>query len=295
MNVGVVLPLAESDGPGRMPGWTDVLAFARHAEAAGLDSVWVFDHFYGNAPGGPVEGMLEPWTILSALAASTRRVELGQVVMCTAYRNPGLLAKMATTADAVSEGRLVLGLGAGWHDQEYEAFGYPVDHRFSRFEEALAVVEPLLRGESVTLEGRFVHVRDAVLVPAPDRRIPIMIAGRGPRMLRLTARHADAWNTAWFGAPDDRLRERLADLERALEAEGRDPSTLRRTIGLEVLDPDTRAPDGEPVPFGGTVDELARVLDAHEALGFQDAIVVLQPMNEASIDRLARAVELRTR
>lgn len=120
-----------------MPSWPDIRAFAEHAEGAGLDSVWVCDHFFGSMPGAPLEGVHEAWTLAAALATATTRVEVGQLVMCATYRNPGLLAKMAVTADAVSGGRPVLGLGAGWHDTEYEAFGYPIDHRVGRLEEAL--------------------------------------------------------------------------------------------------------------------------------------------------------------
>ena len=120
---------------------------------------------------------------------------------------------MAATADMVSGGRLILGLGAGWYDAEYEAFGYPTDHRVGRFEEALQIIGPLLRGERVTLAGRYYQVGDAVLLPPPDRQIPILVAANRPRMLRLTARYADAWHTASFGHPDDLLRRRLADLE----------------------------------------------------------------------------------
>ena len=123
------------------------------------------------------------------------------------FRNPGILAKMAVTADAVSDGRLVLGLGAGWHDPEYLAFGFPTDHRVSRFEEALQIIGPLLRGERVSVTGRYHQVRDAVLLPAPERPIPTLVAGHGPRMLQLTARHADAWNTAWYGLPDGQAGE----------------------------------------------------------------------------------------
>ena len=164
--------------------------------------------------------------------------------MCTSFRHPALLAKMATTADAVSGGRLILGLGAGWYDPEYEAFGYPTDHRVGRFEEAISIIGHLLRGERVTLAGSYYQVRDAVLRPPPDRPIPILVAAKGRRMLRLTARYADAWNTAWFGLPDDLLHRRLAELNAALEAEGRDPATLRRTVGMEVWDPDTTGPGG---------------------------------------------------
>ena len=291
MRIGVVVPMAASDGSGQVPTWPQVRAFGQHAEAVGLHSVWVCDHLLS---GPPDDGIHEGWTILAALAASTRRVELGQLVTCTSFRHPALLAKMATTADTVSGGRLTLGLGAGWYDPEYRAFGYPTDHRVGRFEEAIGIIGPLLGGERVTLAGSYYQVRDAVLRPPPDRPIPILVAAKGQRMLRLTARYADAWNTAWFGLPDDLLSRRLAELHAALEAEGRDPATLRRTVGIQVWDPDTTGPDddlGEAV--GRSVDELAQALDAYERLGFDDLIVQLAPKTTRSLDRLAQALELR--
>jgi alkanesulfonate monooxygenase SsuD/methylene tetrahydromethanopterin reductase-like flavin-dependent oxidoreductase (luciferase family) len=266
--------MSVSDGPGQVPTWAQVRAFGEHAEAVGLDSVWVCDHLLA---GPPEDGIHEGWTILAALAASTRRVELGQLVMCTSFRHPALLAKMATTADTVSGGRLILGLGAGWYDPEYTAFGYPTDHRVGRFEEAIGIIGPLLR-------------------PPPDRPIPILVAAQGRRMLRLTARSADAWNTAWYGLPDELLCRRLAELHAALEAEGRDPATLRRTVGMEVRDPAATDPGGaQGQGFGGSVDELARAIDAHERLGVDDLIVQLEPKTTRSLDRLAEALELRTR
>ena len=287
VRVGVIVPMSFSDGPGRMPSWPHIQTFAEHAEAVGLDSVWVCDHFYGSSPGDPLEGVHEAWTLASALAVSTTRVEVGQLVTCATYRSPGLLAKMAVTADAVSGGRIVLGLGAGWHDTEYDAFGYPTDHRISRLEEYLQIVVPLLAGETVSFSGRYHQAADAVLLPAPDRRIPLLVAGNGPRLLGLTARYADAWNTAWFAAPDDRLRSRVAALEAALEKERRDPSTLRRTVGMLVADPGV-SPD-EADAFTGSVEELAETLRQFGELGFADVIAVLEPMNERSLDRLAEA------
>ena len=294
MRIGVVVPMAVSDGPGPMPTWPQVRTFGQHAEAVGLDSVWVCDHLLA---GPPDDGIHEGWTILAALAASTRRVELGQLVMCTSFRHPALLAKMATTADTLSGGRLILGLGAGWYDPEYEAFGYPTDHRAGRFEEAIGIIGPLLRGERVTMAGTYYQVRDAVLRPPPDQPIPILVAAQGWRMLRLTARYADAWNTAWFGLPpDELLHRRLADLDAALEAEGRDPATLRRTVGMEVRDPAATDPGGDlGEGFGGSVDELAWAIDAYEQLGFDDLIVQLEPTTMRSLDRLAEALKLRTR
>jgi alkanesulfonate monooxygenase SsuD/methylene tetrahydromethanopterin reductase-like flavin-dependent oxidoreductase (luciferase family) len=294
MRIGVVLPMSLSDGPGQMPTWPQVRAFGQHAEAIGLHSVWVCDHLLSGPSDGRTEGIHEGWTIVAALAASTRRVELGQLVMCVSFRRPALLAKMATTADAVSGGRLILGLGAGWYDPEYEAFGYPIDHRVGRFGEAIGIIGSLLRGQTVTMVGTYYQVRDAVLCPPPDRPIPILVAAKGWRMLRLTARYADAWNTAWFGLPDDLLHRRLADLDAALAAEGRDPATLRRTVGMEVRDPEATDP-GEDLgeAFGGSVDELARAIDAYEQLGFDDLIVQLAPKTTRSLDRLAEALQLR--
>jgi alkanesulfonate monooxygenase SsuD/methylene tetrahydromethanopterin reductase-like flavin-dependent oxidoreductase (luciferase family) len=178
----------------------------------------------------------------------------------------------------------------GRHDTEYEAFGYPTDHRVSRLEEFLEIVVPLLHGETVSFAGRHHRVADAVLLPPPDRRIPLLVAGNGPRILGLTARYAEAWNTAWFAGPDERLRERVAALETALGEEGRDPSTLRRTVGMYIADPAV-APD-ESDAFTGSVDELAETLRRFGELGFADVIAVLEPMNERSLDRLAEARDL---
>ncbi len=288
MRIGVTLPMSGSDGPGRAPSWAEMRAFTAHAEAIGLHSVWVYDHLLFRSPDQPDEGIHEAWTVLSALAASTSTIELGQLVMCMSFRNPGVLAKMAATADAISGGRVLLGVGAGWHDPEYMAFGFPTDHRVARFEEALQIVGPLLRGERISFDGRYHQVSDAVLLPAPERRVPILIAGHGPRMLRLTARHADAWNTAWYGLPDEQLDKRLADLRAALDAEGRDPATLRRTVGLgwDLTHPDQIG--------GGSADALAGALDSYEALGVDDVIVSLQPADAAGLDRIGRAIEIRS-
>jgi alkanesulfonate monooxygenase SsuD/methylene tetrahydromethanopterin reductase-like flavin-dependent oxidoreductase (luciferase family) len=252
-------------------------------------------HFFHKPSSGPIDGQLEAWTVVSALAAATERVEIGTLVLCSSFRHPSTVAKMAATADEVSGGRLILGLGAGWHDAEYDAFGFAKDHRVDRFEEALGIVVPLLRGETVTFDGRYFTTRDAVLEPPPSRDIPVLVAAFGPRMLRLTARHADAWNTAWFGAPDEHLRGRLEALDATLAAQGRDTATLERTVGIEVRDPSLGSvqEDGEDRSFGGSVDELAEAIAAYDELGIDHLIVVLQPMTEASLERLALAVARR--
>jgi probable F420-dependent oxidoreductase len=296
MKIGAILPAAD-DGGRPTPPWPVVRSFAQAAEDQGFNSVWMFDHFFYRPSDGPTEGQHEAWTIVSAVAAATERLEIGTLVLCSSFRSPSLVAKMAATADEVSGGRLILGLGAGWHDAEYDAFGFPRDHRVGRFEEALQIVAPLLRGETVTFDGRYHEARDAVLRPAPTRTVPVLVAAFGRRMLRLTARHADAWNTAWFGAPDDRLAERLRALDAALEAEGRDPATLARTVGVNVVDldqdPDAGDDDDDDRSFRGSVDELARAIDDYEALGIDHLIVLLQPMTEASLERLAAALARR--
>src|SRR5260221_6656496 len=144
MKIGIALPIAEEDGEAGQPGYPAIRAMAVGAEAAGFDWVWVFDHLLFRFD-GETTGIHECWTILAAVAEATSRVELGTLVMCTGFRNAALLAKMAATLDHLSDGRLILGVGAGWHDPEYEAFGYPTDHKVSRFEEALGVITDLIR------------------------------------------------------------------------------------------------------------------------------------------------------
>lgn len=168
MKIGLVLPLAEY--PWKQPSYPEIRSLALAAEDAGFDSLWVFDHLLFRGPDGPAEGIWESWTVLSALAEATRRVELGTFVLCTAFRNPAVLAKMAVTLDAVSGGRLILGLGSGWHRPEFDAFGIPFDHRVDRFEEALRIILPLLRtGRLARFEGRYHRVEDAELRPAGVR------------------------------------------------------------------------------------------------------------------------------
>lgn len=229
--------------------------------------------------------------MLSAVAGITERIELGTIVVASAFRNPGLMANMAATLDRVSGGRLVLGVGAGWHDPEFEAYGYPTSYKVSRFEEWIQILVPLLRGETVDFEGRWYQARAGAVFPPPARRMPILIAGNKPRMMRLVARYADAWNTAWFARPDDRLRERLRDLDTALEAEGRDPATLERTIGLLVRDPDQPSGEEEEGWFAGGVEELAELLREYEQL-CAHVLVITEPRTTRSVERLAEAVRL---
>ncbi len=294
MRIGIVLPIAEEDGDPDMPSYALIREMAVAAEAAGFDSIWVYDHLLFRFD-GRTTGIHECWTILSAIAEATKRAELGTLVMCTGFRNAGLLAKMAATLDHVSGGRLILGVGSGWHDPEYEAFGYPTDHKVSRFEESLAVIASLIREGKVTLEGRYITARDAVLRPPARPDLPILVAAEGPRMLELTARHADAWNLAWFGLPDERLARIREALSQACERVGRDPATLSITVGITVRYPelafattDAKAPTGPAL--SGTPAEIAAGLAAHAAAGADHVIAALEPATPATLAAFAQAV-----
>jgi alkanesulfonate monooxygenase SsuD/methylene tetrahydromethanopterin reductase-like flavin-dependent oxidoreductase (luciferase family) len=288
MRIGVTLPMADGDAAdGRAPTYEATLAFARLAEATGLDSIWAFDHLIFRFRDEPDGGVREAWTTLAAVAAVVPRVELGTLVMCSSFRNPALMAKMAAALDDLAGGRLILGLGSGWHDPEYQAFGYPTDHKVGRFAEDLEITARLVHGERVTFNGRWRSVGDAVLAPAPARRVPILVAAKAPRMLGLTASWADAWNTAWFGRVDDRLRSRLTALETACVAAGRDPATIRRTVGIRLYEPGTGQDD--TTGLDASAEGLAAFFDELAALGIDDAIIWAMPKSEAMIGRIAEA------
>lgn len=230
MKVGLTLPQAAVDGDGAT--WAAILGLARLAEEGGADSLWVCDHFLYRRDEREI-GYHEPFALLAALAASTRRVELGPLVAAMSFRSPGLLAKIAATLNEVADGRLILGVGSGWHEAEYAAFGYPFDNRVDRFAEAVGVLRALLDGDRVSLAGRWYELDDAVILPPPNRRVPLLVAATGPRMLRLAARYADAWQTAWFGLPDGRFAEARAHLVEACAAEGRE-WPIEVFVGLEA-------------------------------------------------------------
>src|SRR5215211_254506 len=198
LKVGLILPDTEREMGGETARWSDLVVMARMAEDLGFDSIWNADHLIYRFPDKDVQGPWESWSLLAALAAVTSRVEIGPLVSCTSFRNPALLAKTADTVEEISGGRLILGLGAGWHEPEYIAFGYPFDHRVGRFAEAIRIIAGLLREGRVDFEGTYYQARDCELRPRGPRTSgpPIMIGTTGDRMLRLTAEFADLWN-AW--------------------------------------------------------------------------------------------------
>jgi alkanesulfonate monooxygenase SsuD/methylene tetrahydromethanopterin reductase-like flavin-dependent oxidoreductase (luciferase family) len=198
--VGVQLPEVE-----REVRWPELLAIARAAEASGFDSIWLGDHMLYRGNGRSERGPWDAWTVLAALAASTERVRLGPLVATTAFHPPGLIARMAAAIDEISRGRFVLGLGTGWNEVEFRAFGIPFDHRVARFEEAFEIIRGLLAGERVAFEGRYHRVADALLLPPPARRVPLLVGTTGPRVMAAAGPHVDWWNCwySWYGNTPD--------------------------------------------------------------------------------------------
>ena len=179
VRVGVQLPEVERD-----VRWPEIVSMARAAEEVGFDSIWTGDHLLYRGDGRPERGPWDAWTQLAALAGATERVRLGPLVACAAFHPPGILARMAASIDEISGGRFVLGIGAGWNETEFRAFGIPFGHRVARFEEAFEIIRGLLARERVTAHGRFHRTQDAVLLPPPARRTPLMIGSTGERVLR---------------------------------------------------------------------------------------------------------------
>lgn len=293
MKIGMVLNTVEGSLEGRTPTYRDLRAMAQVAEQVGLDSLWLADHLLYRFPGQDERAPWEALTMLSALAAVTTRITLGTLVVCTSFRPPALLAKMADALDDVSGGRFILGLGAGWHRPEYEAFGYPFDHLASRFDEALHIIVPLLREGHVDFQGHYYQVHNSVLRPrGPSATGPrILIGARRPRMLQLVAKYADAWNTAWH-TDTAIVKERHEPLAQACAALGRDPATLEITVGTEIrFNP--REDDGSPErAISGSPEEIARRLQDFARAGVSHLIVALDSVIPANIEQLGHIAEL---
>jgi alkanesulfonate monooxygenase SsuD/methylene tetrahydromethanopterin reductase-like flavin-dependent oxidoreductase (luciferase family) len=268
--------------------WQQVLDEFLIAEELGFDHAWLVDHLV-DTDGPPENGCLEGWTLLAALAARTTRIRLGVLVSNNLFRHPALLLKEAVTVDHISSGRLILGLGTGWHADEHRRYGFDLPdpaERVDRFEEAVEIVTALMRQERTTFEGRYYRLDDARLEPPPVQRprIPILIAAHRPRMLRIAARHADQWDTfaaipgtATEGIEAD-LAARITALDEACRAIGRDPREIRRSTWA------TR----EALASTDAYDDFVR---RHRALGFTDFTTVLPaPEHRDVLQTVAREV-----
>ena len=294
MKLGLVIMLAELRDLQRAHSYREIREWALQAEQAGFDSIWLYDHLLYRMEEPGTIGIWECWTVLSALAEATRRVELGTLVLCNSFRNPAILAKMAITLDEVSGGRFNFGVGAGWNKPEYEAFGIPYDHRVDRFAEALQIIHPLLKTGRVDFSGKYYQARDCEIRPRGPRPQgpPLLIGSSGPRMLRLTARYADLWNTGYLGGPHT-LEKPLAELRLACEEVGREPQTLEVTGLVALVYPDL----GEPpkmteASLSGTPQEIAEALRGFERLGVAHLMFHLVPYWEEAFQRLVEAVEI---
>jgi alkanesulfonate monooxygenase SsuD/methylene tetrahydromethanopterin reductase-like flavin-dependent oxidoreductase (luciferase family) len=285
MRFGVQLPEVE-----REVRWPEIAAMARAAEETGFDSIWLGDHLLYRGGGRPDRGPWDAWTQLAALAALTHRVDIGPLVASTAFHPPGALARMAASIDELSGGRFIFGIGAGWNEAEFRAFGLPFDRLASRFAESFEIVRRLLAGEIVTFSGNFHRVEDAVLLPPPTRRVPLMVGSNGTRVLAATLPHVDAWNTWYssYGNTVEGFAARNAEIDAACARAGRDPRAVRRSacVLVAVGGGGERPHDAAPVP----AERLAAHLKALADAGLDEAILVVDPITERSVRELARRV-----
>lgn len=302
LKIGMYVPFSERQMQGETPGWADILAMAQRAEAVGFDSLWVPDHLIQYYDGVDPRGGWECWSLVSALAASTNHVELGTIVTATSFRNPAMLAKIVDTVEEISGGRVILGLGTGYHEPEYRAFGYPFDHPFSRFAEALAIIHGLLRHGQVDFVGKYYEARECELRPRGPRRNgpPIMIGSSGPKMLGLLAQYADLWNV-WLvhgSSRPESIPPLRAQVDAACQAVGRDPATVGRTatvlvdyVGTDDLALRLMRPASTPEAIVGDAQEVAATLRAFADEGISHLQIFLQPNNLAGIERFAPVLE----
>lgn len=296
MKIGLMVILANDRVTNAKRSYESVRAVAQQAEADGFDSIWLADHLMYRYEGEATRGIWECWTMLAALAEATERVEIGTLVVCNSFRNPAILAKMATAVDEVSNGRLILGVGAGWNDPEYRAFGLPTDHRVDRFEEALQILRPMLREGRVDFAGKYYQAQDCEDLPRGPRPQgpPLMVgSSEGQRMLKLTVQYADQWNTGYMGKPDT-MAAPIARLDAACIEAGRDRKTISLTALLGVWFPDLL--DRKP-PFEnyltGTPQEMAEAMRGYAELGVVDHIMLqCAPYVPEAIERVTEALRI---
>ena len=297
MKIGLLVSVANDRETNSKRPYDAIREVAQQAEMSGFDSIWLPDHFLYRNPGDPTRGIWECWTILSALAEATRRVELGTLVACNSFRNPAILAKMATTLDEVSHGRLILGVGAGWNEPEYQAFGLPFDHRVARFEEALQIIEPLLHDGRVDFAGQYYQAQNCEILPRGPRAEgpPLMVGSEkaSRRMLTLTAKYADLWNTGYMGKPET-MKEPITNIEAACRENGRDRSSLGITafIGLWFPDLQPKKPSFFDNPLTGTAQEIANAISGYSHLGVQHIMFQCEPYSSESRRRLGEALKI---
>ncbi|HQZ33256.1 MAG TPA: LLM class flavin-dependent oxidoreductase [Ilumatobacteraceae bacterium] len=295
--IGVQLPEVE-----RFVPWPELIAMARAAETVGFDSIWLGDHLLYDLPDGTVRGPWEVFTSMAALAAATTRVQIGSLVASLGFHEPAMLAKMAATVDGISGGRLILGVGAGWNQREYNAFGISYDHRVDRFEEAFGLIRRLLAGETVTHTGTYYSL-DRCVVDPPASRLGgpmLMLGSNSPRMLSIGLPHVDQWNVWWtlFGNTPEGLAAVIADVRARTIAAGRAPDEVEATACVYVRVPGGAGRTmGDPTmskiaPVAGSAEQVAEQLSAFAAVGATHLQLVVDPITQDSIEWLGQVLAL---
>ncbi len=279
MSLGINIPNSERALYTGTPQYSDMLAMAQAAKSSGFEVLWFDDHFSFTTE-DDLRGAWDAWTLMAAIAATVPDVYLGPMVACTAYRNPGVIAKMTEMIQDISGNRFILGLGAGWHKPEYDQFGIRFEPRVSQFEEALAIIHGLVRHGEADVQGEYYQANQAVNRPRAKNAhtTPILIGSTGQRMVKSLARYADAWNTG--GGSVDDLKAKMGRVDAACAAIGRDPATVIRTVGVTISD----------VSSGGTDEAVASLRELGD-LGFHHVMVRVEPSTPETIAAFAPVVE----
>jgi len=297
LKIGVQLPEVER----RVP-WPELIAMTQAAERVGFDSAWLGDHLVYDLPDGTPRGPWEVYTSVAALSAVTTRLQLGTLVSSLGFHDPAMIAKMSATIDAVSGGRFVLGVGAGWNEREYRAYGLPFDRRVDRFEEAFGLVRRLLAGETVTHSGTYYTLDRCIIDPPPTRPggPVLMLGSNSPRMASIGLPHVDSWNVWWsiFGNTPEGFAEVVADMRARTAAVGRDPDAVEATACVYVQVPGgVGRTMGDPsmariTPLRGDPQELAEQLAAFGAAGASHLMLVVDPITQDAIEWLGQVLDV---
>jgi alkanesulfonate monooxygenase SsuD/methylene tetrahydromethanopterin reductase-like flavin-dependent oxidoreductase (luciferase family) len=296
LKIGIQLPEVE-----RFVPWPEMIAMAKRAEDVGFDSLWFGDHLLYDQPDGNPRGPWEVWTSLAAVAVATTRIEIGPLVASTSFHAPPMLAKMAATVDAISAGRLTVGLGAGWNQREYTAFGFEYGRRVSRFEEAFTIIRTLLREHRIDFAGEFYTIADCVIDPPSPRPggPPIMLGSTSPRMLRIGLPHVDSWNVWWsiYGNTPAGFRAVRETVEAIGQEVGCAPHEVEATAAVYVqLDTGAGRSHGsgssDAQPVRGDAAEIAEQLAGFATAGATHVQLVVDPITEASIDSLGEVLAI---
>ena len=291
LGLGLVLPLLERPVDADGPRWSEIAAMASRAEAMGFDTVWTVDEIVWRLPEWPgPRGWWECLTMTGAVAASTSSIQVGTWVMSALHRNPGMIASAAETLDEISDGRFVLGLGAG-HGGGADEFGYPTDRTVSRYAEALEIVVPMLRGETVTFEGEFHRAEGAEVLPRGPRpgQVPLMLGGHSPRTMTLAATHADTWSAyATTSSLPSAFAPLTAALDRICESIGRDPASIGRSVGVFVEPGDAKVAEslGFGVGITGSNEHIIETLAEFASTGVTRVEIYPQPNTLATLELL---------